>query len=140
MDYELYEGFKIHFQNDKKLVNLTDLSPKGYAPAGLLWRAWQQKEPDAGVIRAHRPVNLLALESTVKFRKSLGKKLKVEKSDPILTTMGRLGGTFAHWQIALAYAPSSISGPTRFSRSGSRRRQTWPWASSGPTTVPSRSM
>jgi len=45
------------------------------------------------------------LESAQEFINHLGEKLNVGKSDILKTTRGRYhGGTWAHWQIALAYA------------------------------------
>lgn len=68
---------------DNKLVNLTDL-----------WKA-------SGAEEMQRPSRWLALPDAKAFISELE---NVVKSDIIKSTRGRFGGTFAHWQIALAYA------------------------------------
>lgn len=75
-------GFGIRC-TDNKLVNLTDI-----------WKA-------SGASINHKPVQWLRLPTTDAFCAEL---YKVEKSHLIQITRGRFGGTFAHWQIALAYA------------------------------------
>jgi len=93
MDSMIYEGFEIQFQQGTKMVNLTNM-----------WRAWQRDEPDAGVILARKPTFWLRQQDTVRFIKANAKKLKVDPQSTLKTAMGRWGGTWAHWQIALAYA------------------------------------
>lgn len=68
---------------DDKLVNLTDL-----------WKA-------SGADDNQKPQKWLRLPSPLKFLTELEKGIK---SPLIHITRGRFGGTFAHWQIALAYA------------------------------------
>ena len=62
-----------------------------------MWKA-------AGGDRSNRPVIWLSLPSTIKFLNALAKQLKVKKSDLLKTIPGRYGGTYGHYQIALAYA------------------------------------
>ena len=50
------------------------------------------------------PWNWLRLPSTDKFLKALCKKLNLELSQVLKKTPGRCGGTFGHYQIAMAYA------------------------------------
>lgn len=58
----------------------------------------------AGGDVSQRPSKWLELPETRKFLQSLSRRESVLKSDIIGSIMGRNGGTFAHWQIALAYA------------------------------------
>lgn len=46
----------------------------------------------------------ITLPSTNKFIDAVANKLKVRKSDLLEIHRGRTGGTYGHWQIALAYA------------------------------------
>jgi len=78
-------GTAIRFTNDK-LVNLTDF-----------WKA-------SGGDETQRPAQWLRLPYAEAFIAELMAKENVGKSHIIHTTRGRFGGTFAHWQIALAYA------------------------------------
>lgn len=69
-----------------KMVNMTNL-----------WKA-------SGGKGSQEVKHWVALPSTVKFMGTVASKLNVGKSDLLQSTRGRNGGTFAHWQIALAYA------------------------------------
>lgn len=80
-----YRRQEIHFR-DNGLVNLT--------------RAWKT----AGAPEDKHPKQWLELASTPQLIKAVGKDFNVEESDLLVTERGRYGGTFAHWQIFLAYA------------------------------------
>lgn len=56
----------------------------------------------AGGTNGTRPSHWLELQSTQDFIEAV--KESVGFSDIMKTTKGRYGGTFGHWQIALAYA------------------------------------
>lgn len=51
-----------------------------------------------------KPAHWLESEPVQKFISTVSTKLKVGNSDLLYTVKGRTGGTYAHWQIALAYA------------------------------------
>ncbi|WMW65201.1 KilA-N domain-containing protein [Nitratidesulfovibrio liaohensis] len=68
---------------DDKLVNLTDF--------------WKAGSGD----RAKQPQKWLRTDAAQAFIAELGKATDVSL---LKITRGRFGGTFAHWQIALAYA------------------------------------
>jgi len=68
-----------------KLVNLTDL-----------WKA-------SGATRFYGPSEWIRKEGSA-FVAEVAKQLNTPAERIIHTTRGRFGGTFAHWQIALAYA------------------------------------
>lgn len=80
-----YNGMNINLSNDK-LVNLTDM-----------WKAVDGKS-------SQRVPKWRELPSTKNFLESLEKDLNVRKSDLWKTRGGNGGGTYGHWQIALAYA------------------------------------
>lgn len=67
-------------------LNLTDLWKQANSP-------YQQ-----------RPAAWMALESVAKYLDATAKKLKVAKSDLLITKSGRGGGTFSHKLVALEYA------------------------------------
>jgi hypothetical protein len=70
-------------------INLTDM-----------WKAQDGKT-------SQKPKHWLGQNDTINFLKSLAKKVEVAPSDLVKTRRGGKGGgggTFAHWQIALAYA------------------------------------
>ena len=79
-------GTAIRFTNDDKLVNLTDL-----------WKA-------GGAGEMRRPSRWLEQDQAKDFVSNFRRLNNVAQNDIIHTTRGRFGGTFAHWQIALAYA------------------------------------
>lgn len=54
-----------------------------------------------------QPYEWLRHNSTVEFVDFIRKTLKTG-SQPVLTVKGRYGGTYAHWQIAMAYATHSL--------------------------------
>ncbi len=54
--------------------------------------------------KSQKPKYWLRLPHTHRFLESLAKKLNTGLSRLLKTTRGRYGGTYAHWQIALAYA------------------------------------
>lgn len=78
-------GTSIRF-TDEKLVNLTDL-----------WKA-------NGAEYNKRPAHWRETDEAQCFINEISKKENVRVADLFHTTRGRTGGTFAHWQIALAYA------------------------------------
>ena len=77
---------QIEIAAKSELLSLTDM-----------WRA-------AGEPESKRPNDWLALTSTKEFVDSIANILNAEISGIIKTTRGKGGGTWAHWQIALAYA------------------------------------
>ncbi len=76
----------IRFTRDDKLVNLTDL-----------WKA-------SGAEYNKRPAHWRETDEAQRFINEVSKKENVRVTDLFHITRGRFGGTFAHWQIALAYA------------------------------------
>lgn len=80
-----YNDTTLVFTHDKK-INLTDM-----------WRA-------ADGTASQRPANWLDLEGTRNFLESLKEKLNVEKTYILEKTRGVGGGTWGHYQVALAYA------------------------------------
>jgi hypothetical protein len=85
-------GIEINFK-DNELVNLT--------------RAWQA----CGSPAESRPNDFLASVKTKQFINALVEKLNAGNSGNLYsaenitqTVRGRFGGTYAHWQIFLAYA------------------------------------
>lgn len=77
-------GIAIRF--DGKLVNMTNL-----------WKA-------AGGDKSKQPKFWLRRGTTLEFLASLAGKVKVTQDHLLTMKRGKGGGTFAHWQIALAYA------------------------------------
>ncbi len=76
------------------MINLTNM-----------WKAWGKDVHNIAVIKAYRPVEFLRSASAIKFIDSLAKELKVGYSHLVKTVRGgKRPGTWAHWQIALAYA------------------------------------
>ena len=71
---------------DGELVSLTDL-----------WKG-QGSDP------SKKPVQWLRWDGASKLIAALGEKLKGENPHLLEVRKGRTGGTYAHWQIALAYA------------------------------------
>jgi len=66
-----------------------------------LWKASGSKEN-------RNPKFWLRQENTVDFIKTVATSKKVTKNHLLQTQRGRTGGTYAHWQIALAYAKKKI--------------------------------
>ncbi|QTA86216.1 KilA-N domain-containing protein [Desulfonema magnum] len=79
-----FDGVDIREDHDNEMISLTDL-----------WKA-------AGGDKNRAPAQWLKLPGTKAFIKALEKQI-VKISHSLLKSRGRLG-TFAHWQIALAYA------------------------------------
>ncbi|MEG6504484.1 KilA-N domain-containing protein [Nitratidesulfovibrio sp. 1201_IL3209] len=71
---------------DDKFVNLTDF-----------WKA-------SGAEYNKRPAHWRETDEAQRFINEVSKKENVRVADLFHITRGRFGGTFAHWQIALAYA------------------------------------
>lgn len=71
---------------DNELLSLTDM-----------WKS-QGSKP------TKHPSKWLMNESTEEFVQALAKKKEVKKSSVLMISRGYAGGTWAHWQIALAYA------------------------------------
>ena len=69
-----------------QLVNLTRARKAVGSPENKLPRDWKR------------------LPQTVEFIEKVAEKLNVEKSHIMFSERGRFGGTYAHWQIFLAYA------------------------------------
>lgn len=80
-----FNGVTIGFDGKEK-INLTNL-----------WKA-------SGSMKNQSPYEWSRLPESEKFINVISKKLNTEKSRIIETTRGRKGGTWAHQQIALAYA------------------------------------
>lgn len=72
--------------NENKMVNMTNL-----------WRA-------SGCATNQSVPQWLRLPESQRFINEVTKKLNMGKSHVLQGTRGRTGGTYAHWQIALAYA------------------------------------
>jgi hypothetical protein len=81
-----YQGTLICFEKDSKLFSLNQL-----------WKA-------AGSPKNKDPRRWLDLDQSGTFIFALEKKLNVDLTDILKTVRGRGGGTWGHWQIALAYA------------------------------------
>jgi len=79
-----YEGADVLF-NDNRLVSLTDMWKAAGKPATKKVAHWRQ------------------IDETADFVASVAEKQKVRPGYLFAVTPGRNGGTFAHWQIALAY-------------------------------------
>jgi hypothetical protein len=82
-----YNGFTIKFNKDnQELISLTDM-----------WKA-------SGSEEFQRPYQWVRLVDTEKFIESLEKKFKRGHGTLLKSIKGKYGGTYAHWQLALAYA------------------------------------
>lgn len=79
-----FNGVSISFQG-KDMINLTDLWKASGADANKATKYWRRNEGTS-------------------FIKALAEVLNVIENHLIKTTRGKNGGTWAHWQIALAYA------------------------------------
>jgi KilA-N domain len=79
-----YKGHEIDFSHD--MVNLTQM-----------WRA-------CGKVHHKKPNYWLKTDSTKELIEALQDVLKVRISGFLQTKRGAKGGTFAHWQLAIAYA------------------------------------
>ena len=77
---------KVPVRDRDEMVCLTDM-----------WRA-------AGGDRAKRAVNWIRSLATVEFIEHVATTLNVASCDIYATEAGRYGGTWAHWQVAMAYA------------------------------------
>jgi hypothetical protein len=80
----IYAGLKIRARGDQ--LCLTDM-----------WRA-------AGADDSKRPVDWARLPATIEFVEYIAENLKVGKSHLFQIERGRDGGTWAHWQVGIAYA------------------------------------
>jgi hypothetical protein len=83
-DVVVYEGFEINIK-DKELVNLTRAWKAIGSPDNKDPRQWKRK-------------------GGREFIETLSKKLNVPSEHIYTTVRGKRGGTYAHWQIFLAYA------------------------------------
>lgn len=83
---KVFNGITIGFNQDQQQVNLTNL-----------WKA-------AGGQRNQDPYHWSVLPESTKFIDTVSQSLNCGKSTVLQTTRGRTGGTWAHRQIALAYA------------------------------------
>jgi hypothetical protein len=77
---------KIAIASKGEMLSLTDM-----------WRA-------AGEPENKRPAHWLQQDASRQFIEYIGESLNVRQEHIIKTTRGKGGGTWAHWQIALAYA------------------------------------
>ena len=82
---DAYQGYEIR-SKDGGFVNLTSA-----------WKA-------TGAVESKAPKYWLRQDNVVELIEIVAKKLNVRISDITITERGRYGGTFAHWQIFLAYA------------------------------------
>lgn len=80
----VYQGTLIRERDE--MLSLTDM-----------WRA-------GGSVDAKRPAEWLRQEATVQFIECIEASLNVGQAHIIAGQRGRGGSTFAHWQVALAYA------------------------------------
>nr|WP_300156122.1 integrase arm-type DNA-binding domain-containing protein [Solidesulfovibrio sp.] len=80
------------------LPTLREIEAKGHNETASLTDLWKA----AGGTQGKSSKYWRELESTQEFVKTLSKKERVGKSDLFKAVMGRTGGTYAHWQIALA--------------------------------------
>jgi hypothetical protein len=133
VDTAIYKGFEIHFQTDKRMVNLTNL-----------WRA-------EGSNRSKQPIQFLRNNHTKELIDVVAKSQSCDIAALVWVVRGRYGGTFAHWKIALAYAKylspkfhawaneaikvGTLRCVDRY-RSGSRNRPIPSWGSPGPGIEP----
>lgn len=87
MDTDMtFKGITIGTTRDK-LISLTDM-----------WKA-------CGANPSKKPAMWLRNDGTMEFVKAVARKLKVAESHLLKTRSGRRhGGTYAHWQISMAYA------------------------------------
>ena len=76
---------EINFK-DNELVNLT--------------RAWKA----CGAVKSKATYHWLESKPVQEFIETVSKKLNLRKSEVLVTMRGKYGGTYAHWQIFLAYA------------------------------------
>lgn len=84
-DLMFYNEVEITWK-DNELVNLT--------------KAWKAASGEFH----KKPSKWLSKKSTKQFIETVEEKLKGSKVTPLKMLSGRYGGTFAHWQIFLAYA------------------------------------
>ena len=71
-----------------------------------MWRA-------AGGADSKRPVDWLRLQSTIDFAEHVSAVVGKSHDDLIQTLRGNDAGTWAHWQIAMAYAMKEKMPPDR---------------------------
>lgn len=79
-------GIPINLNPRTQMVNLTNM-----------WKA-------SGGVAAKRVPRWLQRDSVQQFIETVGEKLNVPEMVLLKSTKGRYGGTYAHYQIALAYA------------------------------------
>lgn len=80
-----YNGVDVAINVSNEQMSLTDLWKAAGSPANKDPRQWKRKEGKA-------------------FIKAVAKKLNVPEGHIIVSTRGKGGSTFGHWQIAMAYA------------------------------------
>ncbi|MGB3533202.1 MAG: KilA-N domain-containing protein [Microcoleaceae cyanobacterium] len=81
-----YQGMLITYDKNTNLISLNQLWKAANSPKGKHPRRW------------------LDLDQSESFLLALEKKLNVNLTDILKTVRGRGGGTWGHWQVALAYA------------------------------------
>ena len=82
---EGFQGYEIRFK-DEEFVNLTNA-----------WKA-------TGAVETKAPKHWLRQDNVLELLEILAKKLQITQDGLLITERGRYGGTFAHWQVFLAYA------------------------------------
>jgi len=89
----------IYKNNDVFTINGVRIrrDERGYINITDIWKAM-------GQVRGNRPAAWAVLPTTLGFIAATERFLKVRKSDLLISTAGRGGGTYAHPQIALEYA------------------------------------
>ncbi|HEY9643509.1 MAG TPA: KilA-N domain-containing protein [Coleofasciculaceae cyanobacterium] len=80
-----YNGVDVAINVSNEQMSLTDLWKAAGSPANKDPRQWKRKEGKA-------------------FIKAVAKKLNVPEGHIIVSTRGKGGSTFGHWQVAMAYA------------------------------------
>lgn len=82
----IFNEIEIKWDKDSNLFNLTNM-----------WKA-------SGGHKSQQPFAWLRQDESRKFLKEVDKKFKTASQAVLESRKGRYGGTYAHWQIALAYA------------------------------------
>lgn len=105
MNIQIFEGATIRVDADN-LVCITDIYKiaveRGMAEGKLDPRRWSEKPRN--IVSGTSGKTSLVERDGWQFIEFVAEKLNVTRCDIYKTTRGKGGGTFAHWQIALAYA------------------------------------
>lgn len=105
MNIQIFEGATIRVDADN-LVCITDIYKiaveRGMADGKLDPRRWSEKPRN--IVSGTSGKTSLVERDGWQFIEFVAKNLNVTRCDIYKTTRGKGGGTFVHWQIALAYA------------------------------------